>query len=153
MKSKHSFLHTALVLFLVIATTLKSYSQDVGQHLWKQRVLLIKITTEDSAQLDTQLSEFKQEQKALARRKFVLYTLRDKNYIKIDYTQKTDRSSGKISSAFKNDFLDPKAPFEVILIGLDGGVKHKQNELLAKQELYNLVDRMPMRRSELKNKG
>jgi hypothetical protein len=125
----------------------------MGQHLWKQRVLLIKITTEDSAQLDTQLSEFKQEQKALASRKFVLYTLRDKNYIKIDYTQKTDRSSGKISSAFKNDFLDPKAPFEVILIGLDGGVKHKQNELLTKRELYNLVDRMPMRRSELKNKG
>lgn len=44
-------------------------------------------------------------------------------------------------------------PFSVTLIGLDGGIKLETTEILKRKELYRIIDSMPMRRSEIKNKG
>ncbi|MEM9823617.1 MAG: DUF4174 domain-containing protein [Bacteroidota bacterium] len=45
-----------------------------------------------------------------------------------------------------------KAPFEVLLLGLDGGVKLQQPEVLSCTELFAIIDRMPMRRQELRRR-
>jgi hypothetical protein len=39
---------------------------------------------------------------------------------------------------------------EIVLIGLDGGVKLRQNEFLGCEDLFAIIDGMPMRRRELK---
>ncbi len=41
--------------------------------------------------------------------------------------------------------------FEVNLIGLDGGIKLSQKELLTAEKLFSIIDRMPMRRIEIEN--
>ena len=41
--------------------------------------------------------------------------------------------------------------FEVVLIGLDGGIKLRQTKLVSLDKLFTLIDGMPMRRNELKN--
>jgi hypothetical protein len=43
--------------------------------------------------------------------------------------------------------------FKVLLIGLDGGVKINQNEPIFLENLKEIIDRMPMRRSEIENKN
>ena len=42
--------------------------------------------------------------------------------------------------------------FTVILIGKDGGEKHRTNALLSPQALFALIDVMPMRKAEMKRK-
>jgi hypothetical protein len=41
--------------------------------------------------------------------------------------------------------------FEVILIGKDGGVKLRAKTPISIQELFSLIDAMPMRRQELRD--
>ena len=50
-------------------------------------------------------------------------------------------------------FKKTKNGFEIILIGLDGGIKLRQNELLSTRKLFELIDGMPMRQAEIRNKG
>lgn len=45
-----------------------------------------------------------------------------------------------------------KNEFEVILIGLDGSIKLRQMEVLSKEDLIAIIDAMPMRKSEIKNR-
>jgi len=43
--------------------------------------------------------------------------------------------------------------FGLELIGLDGGVKYRSTSAVPLEELWTLIDGMPMRRAELKNQG
>ena len=49
------------------------------------------------------------------------------------------------------NILDQNNDFEVILIGLDGGIKLRQDQTLLKQDLFRIIDAMPMRRNEIRN--
>jgi hypothetical protein len=42
--------------------------------------------------------------------------------------------------------------FEVVLIGKDGGVKQRSTQPLAPTELFGTVDKMPMRRQEMRQR-
>ncbi|MDZ7613823.1 MAG: hypothetical protein U5K51_09060 [Flavobacteriaceae bacterium] len=44
--------------------------------------------------------------------------------------------SGKISGNLTKKILNDKENFEVILIGLDGGIKLQQTEILTKEEIF-----------------
>lgn len=39
--------------------------------------------------------------------------------------------------------------FEAVLVGKDGGVKHRQDTPIASDELFAIIDAMPMRASEM----
>ena len=41
--------------------------------------------------------------------------------------------------------------FKLVLVGKDGGVKLEQDAVLAPEELFAVIDRMPMRRNEMRN--
>ncbi len=43
-------------------------------------------------------------------------------------------------------------PFAVLLIGKDGSVKLRKHELLSADELFRTIDKMPMRKEEMKHK-
>ena len=43
------------------------------------------------------------------------------------------------------------AAFTVTLIGKDGGVKLKRDEMLSSAELFAIIDAMPMRRAEMRD--
>lgn len=44
-------------------------------------------------------------------------------------------------------------PFLVVLVGKDGGEKHRTDTLLVPEELFAIVDAMPMRRAEIRRKS
>ena len=48
-----------------------------------------------------------------------------------------------------NDLKEKAESFEILLVGLDGSIKLRKRSLLTHQELFTIVDRMPMRRSEI----
>ena len=41
--------------------------------------------------------------------------------------------------------------FKLVLVGKDGGVKLEQDAVLAPEELFAVIDRMPMRRNEMRD--
>lgn len=60
---------------------------------------------------------------------------------------------GEVSSSFSRTTLDTyfDSEYGVVLIGKDGGIKHRQNELEL-STLFNKIDAMPMRRSEMRSR-
>jgi hypothetical protein len=46
--------------------------------------------------------------------------------------------------------VDPRAAFEVLLIGKDGGVKLRRDRPVAVSEITGLIDAMPMRQNEMR---
>ena len=49
-------------------------------------------------------------------------------------------------------FKITKNQFAFILIGKDGGEKYRSFNIVTKQKLYSIIDAMPMRRYEMKNR-
>jgi hypothetical protein len=48
---------------------------------------------------------------------------------------------------------DERSDFEMVLIGKDGGVKVRTNDLSALVNFLALIDSMPMRRAEVRSRG
>jgi hypothetical protein len=44
------------------------------------------------------------------------------------------------------------ADFSIVLTGKDGGEKFRSTKLTTPKQLYNIIDAMPMRKSEMKSK-
>jgi len=62
------------------------------------------------------------------------------------------RLSREFSSALTATYNPNSDPFRIVLIGKDGGVKHTTTELLSPADLFSIIDAMPMRQQEMKDK-
>ncbi|MEO7802603.1 MAG: DUF4174 domain-containing protein [Ginsengibacter sp.] len=58
----------------------------------------------------------------------------------------------KENSLWKKYSVDASKPLTVILVGKDGGEKHRTNDVITAQQLYTIVDGMPMRQAEMRDK-
>jgi len=121
-------------------------AQELEQHQWKNRILIIKTKQDSNNVFDKQLAEVLSDKKGIIERKLIIYTANDAILKMLDFSKNKEI---KISNV-KDGILKPKENFEILLIGLDGGIKLKQDEFLALENLFSLIDGMPMRRRELK---
>jgi len=60
--------------------------------------------------------------------------------------------SGQVSAVRKR-FQIEAGHFTAILVGKDGTVKHRTNTPVTPENLYALIDAMPMRRREMRERG
>ena len=151
---KHKLLPVSLFLMILICTSFVNVkAQDLEKHTWKNRILVFKTNHSSSELYQQQVKEFSNSAEELADRKFVLYKVIQEDFEMIDFTDSESIHSGIITGKSIEKILNAQESFEVILIGLDGGIKLRQNKLLKKEDLYGIVDAMPMRRSELNRKN
>lgn len=128
-------------------------AQNMEKHTWKNRILVIKTSDSASVVYQEQIKEFRDAAEELKVRKFVFYKITGDYFELMDFTNPASNESGKITGKPVGMTLTEKENFEVILIGLDGGVKLQQKDLLRKEDLFDIVDAMPMRRNELNRKN
>lgn len=124
-----------LVFFSTIA-----WSQDIESHQWKERVLILKGGSEDYEWVEKQFNQIRKFEKELLERKLVLYKCVAAKCTYYDFKEKP--SSFKIEKPITN--------FSIELIGLDGGEKFKSKTIESPRTIFDLIDSMPMRRSETK---
>ena len=130
---------------------MKTYGQNLDNHKWKSRILIVKTLSSNSKKHNNQLKEFKNSDKDFKERKLVLYIINQDKFSLTNYTDSTLNYSGKVTKSLAENILTESEDFEIILIGLDGRIKLKQNEILLKEDLFSLIDSMPMRKNEMKN--
>jgi hypothetical protein len=121
------------------------HAQNLSQHLWKNRVILI--FSEDNSAFERQMLAFKANEKGMYERSLIVYHLKSDEYEQVMPKGDVQRSMNLFKK--KNQ---ANASFELILIGLDGGIKLRQKEFLSCEKLFAIIDSMPMRSSELKNR-
>ena len=127
--------------------------QNLEKHEWKDRILIVKAESEASRTYQIQIEELKNSSAGLKERKLLVYQVIGNKYELIDYGNPGIIASGDVSNKINENILNKNIPFEIILIGLDGGIKLKKSDIIRKEELFNIIDSMPMRSSELRNKN
>lgn len=57
------------------------------------------------------------------------------------------------AGSFRTRFDLPTDTFEVVLVGKDGGVKERRTERFETEELFQIIDAMPMRMREMRERN
>ncbi len=140
-----------IILLSIVCFSTTLFSQDMDNHLWQNRVLVIQSSDIQNEFYINQLSQFIDQEKELADRKMIIYELINNQYRLTDYSKTLLVSEWK-SLGLKSMDIRGSDDFKVTLLGLDGEKKLEQNELLKAKELYRIIDSMPMRQSELRSK-
>tara|TARA_R110001632_G_scaffold6324_1_gene25704 strand:+ start:45865 stop:46287 length:423 start_codon:yes stop_codon:yes gene_type:complete len=131
-------------LLLTLFSISNSFTQELKEHLWKQRVLLV--TSSDSLLLKKQVAILLKELPGLTERKLIVYKVTPKMYFK----GIKNNDSASLPSNY-SQIKKTSESFEIILIGLDGSVKLRETKTLKPEKLFTLIDGMSIRRQELRN--
>jgi hypothetical protein len=59
----------------------------------------------------------------------------------------------RTAASLRKHFDIPTKTFMLILLGKDGGIKLKRNDRVKLEEIFSLIDSMPMRKDEMRQKG
>lgn len=138
-----------IFLFTLGFLSIESYSQNLENHKWNNRVLIVKTKNIKSEIYLNQLKEFQNSKDQLKERKLIIYKINNDEFSSINYI--TDKTIyGKVSKKISKKILNENQNFELVLIGLDGNIKLKRNEILTKEALFSIIDAMPMRKYNLK---
>lgn len=139
-----------LLLFgSVLLNTLTA--QDLEKHRWENRILIIQTADKESMEYKRQVEEITDSIEELKERRIVLYQIFDRKYRYTDFQKPTNDESWRSFEKSKLRELKKSHPFKIVLIGLDGGIKLEQTKFLKKEDLFDLIDSMPMRKMELRN--
>lgn len=112
---------------------------------WKVRPLVIVAPQADDPVLVRQqdIVQIPAHQQAMAERELVVYTIVGDVALRGD-----ERLSAAQARAIRKALnVADDAPATVMLVGKDGGVKLTRREPIAAEELFGIVDAMPMRRA------
>jgi len=134
-----------LLLFLLLFTGFYAQSQVLSSIQWKNRVLLLMSEDPNDPLVKQQISLFSQDNEELKERKLVLLQVFP-NFNLMGADNAIKRNSEEVYF----DYKSARKSFELVLIGLDGDEKFRRNDLIRPDDLYAIIDSMPMRRYETK---
>ncbi len=124
---------------------------NLNDYVWKNRLLVFLSNDASSPKIQKQLDILLADAEELMERKLILLQVEPHRYKLIRPNQEKSPNWIHSDSLFKQ--LDTNTvSFEIQLIGLDGGMKMRSNEIVVLNQLTDLIDRMPMRQIELRNK-
>lgn len=135
-------------LFLIfMLTSCMGATQDLSSHRWENRLLLILVDDTDHPVYQDQISELNRDIAGVEDRRLIIYTIKQN-----EFATGLKKSAWIPSGDLYTNYKQLDGEFEIILIGLDGGIKLRQAELLKTDKLFAFIDAMPMRRNELRKK-
>ena len=102
-------------------------------YLWKNRILLINIDEYEKIKLD-----FIKYECQIINRKLKIFIKKKKSFV-------------DIKDSNKKFFLDSKFKFKVLLIGIDGEIKYRSDELEDLTKYFSIIDNMPVRQTEIED--
>lgn len=103
--------------------------------------------SEESSSYKQQLLEIKEHLAGFEERDLVLFTILPEKVI----TPQNKTLSAKSAESLRQRYEIPDSDMTVVLIGKDGGRKLTQQGLLSTDKLFATIDRMPMRRREMRS--
>ena len=121
----------------------------LDQFQWKNRLILIVSNEKSTESFESQMQVLGALEGGFDERKLLVI------HIKKDQFKLINQPNNEwiLNSDLYEQFNTQDKNFQTILIGLDGGVKLRRNEVVSKQEIFDLIDSMPMRRAEMRRRN
>ncbi|MEM1218826.1 MAG: DUF4174 domain-containing protein [Bacteroidota bacterium] len=136
------------ILTFIVGLSALSFlqGQNLPDYRWENRVLMVLAGQENNPILNRQLAEWGTAWEELEERRLKVLVVTP--WEVLEWTP--DGYVGEPeSSNWYNLYRRTHAPVEILLFGLDGGLKGQQQNFLINQDLFILIDQMPMRIREM----
>lgn len=134
-----------VILLIMMLNSAGVKAQDFIRHKWENRLVLILTDQIDNEKYRNQVEELKNHLDGVNERKILVYHITPESF-KVGLSDAKWQKAETDYSLYKETDSQP----EIILIGLDGGIKLRVNEFLSCQKLFATIDAMPMRMQEMK---
>ena len=108
---------------------------NLADYKWKKRVLLVFSPTAADPRFTRQLAIFAENKAGYD----------DRDLVEM-------HAIGNMEMRLRNMFRVSPPDFAVILVGKDGNEKHRWTDIAPMDQINHRIDRMPMRRQEMKEK-
>ena len=118
---------------------------NMDDYAWSHRPLLVFADDEDSEALAEQRAVLREAADGLDERHMLVVEVVGKS-VKADGL----RVATDVDELKKRYGVDLSQPLAVLLIGKDTGVKLRRTRPVAMEEVFGLIDSMPMRRQEMR---
>ncbi|WP_425390540.1 DUF4174 domain-containing protein [Ekhidna sp.] len=118
----------------------------IKEHQWEKRVLIFSATSPTNIGYKRQEQLMSKGKKGMKERDLIVYKLYDDHWI--DHKDKI--LSKEQAVAIRKEYDIPEGQFMVLLIGKDGGVKMRKDDIMSTREIFALIDSMPMRKQEMR---
>ncbi len=132
-------------MLMTTASTAYSVSQNIDTHQWQHRLLLITSETKDDLEVSSAIDQFIEDPDGLTDRRIIIYQITPDSFKRFD--ESTWHRSDEVFGSYVRERHDER----IILIGLDGGVKERYPINVRPEDIWADIDKMPMRRSELRS--
>ena len=121
-------------------------ANPLASYRWQNRVVAMMASSEDR-KLAQQHQILSAARDGLLDRDLVIIAITD-GVVKIDGVESENWDVDRLRQA-----LDvPRTGFSIVLVGKDGGVKLRSDEPVAVETLFALIDSMPMRQREMRER-
>ena len=132
-----------VAMILPVITTAQSIDL-IRQHQWQQRVLLVFSTHTSNEQYQRQLAEYQQQQEGFQERDLVVYKVLADQVI----APTGEVYPQTVAQALRDQYGVSQSEWTVVLVGKDGQEKVTKRGMFNADQLFIIIDQMPMRRRE-----
>ncbi|MGD8880382.1 MAG: DUF4174 domain-containing protein [Desulfobacterales bacterium] len=122
---------------------------DLTQFQWKNRLLFLFAPDRKNPPFKDLQTEIIAQKTEVQDRDLVVFEVLERDPSRMN-TAPIDPEG---ADALRDRFRVPPNTFSLILVGKDGGIKLKRHEKGNLREIFDLIDSMPMRQNEMRQKN
>ena len=147
-------IQTIIPVFIVVIAFLTFVAKvdaamDLNRYKWKNRLLFIFAPHDSHPLLIHLKNEASARNQEIVDRDLLIFEILENGSSLVDST----RLENQMVRNIRQKFLVSSGQFTVVLVGKDGGVKLRRDGQVKLDEIFSLIDAMPMRREEMRQKG
>ena len=138
-------------LLMVLAFSFLTYTgmtQQLEPHKWKHRIILLFAETPESDYLQKQESLLESSNAGVEDRDLVTYRI----FLEEGKAPGKESLDEKAVRQLRRRFDVPEKGFTFLLVGKDGTEKLRERKVVSIEQLFGLIDQMPMRRAEMRRR-
>jgi hypothetical protein len=122
---------------------------DLSQFQWKNRLLFLFAPNRSHPLFDVLQKSIATQQAEVADRDQVILEILESGTSRLD----TSDLDPQVAQSLRDKFDVSPGRFAVILVGKDGGTKLNRQEQTQLEDIFALIDAMPMRMEEMRQKS
>ncbi|MBM3211673.1 DUF4174 domain-containing protein [Candidatus Poribacteria bacterium] len=122
---------------------------DLSDYKWKNRLLLVFSPSETYPDYRLQKRELEEQMAEVEDRDLIVFTVFEKGGNSIGASPMTDEEGEFLREKYGIEL----GQFTIILVGKDGEEKLRRTEHTPLEEIFSVVDAMPMRQAEMRERG
>jgi hypothetical protein len=139
------------LIIILLLTFLNSQMNEVfnlESYVWKNRIVLVFTNGDTNTNYQAQVDMLVRDIRGIEERDMKIFKISHDNTAEDLLSKKTLRAKNNIREKYN---LSDEG-FRVLLIGKDGSVKYSDSNPVSKEKLFAIIDAMPMRKAEMRNR-